>query len=249
MVFPLFLNGQPFNIEDEEKIVYYRQFGDYHIFQNTKKNTLFITDKNEETIIKNLKYWYQLSANDAQAIDKKNEIIYFDRELNILDFPQPINIGVCGSVDDFVLTLIKVNNQYHVETVRNSYFTEGGSTTHITATIEDEGFDNIYFINGEQTLRYDTNFSLPDYLIFEKNNKFGVIDKDNTFHYDAVHVSQTMFRTVLKVEKSGFFNYYHLSPNVKYKRLDDFEFYLAYFELENGKKGYVDLNGNEYYKN
>lgn len=247
MLYPLFSNGQRFDIADGEKIVFHSYFGDYYIFENTKKNTFFITDENEKTLIKNLKYCEPLSMDFIQALDKKNKIIYFDTNLNIVEYPKPLSLLVCGTVDSYNIKLLKEDNQYMVETTTNRTFTGGENTTKITATIEDKGFDNIYFINGEQSLSFDDNFSLPTCLIFEKDNTFGIIEKDNILLYDTVFVSETMFKKVLKVGKSDLYHYYHISSEVKYKRLDDFVFNLAYFELENGKKGYVDLEGNEYY--
>jgi len=248
LFFPFFTNGQQFDIADGEKIIFHNYFGDYYIFKNTKKNTFFITDENEKTVIKNLKYCEPLSMDFIQAIDKKNRIIYFDTNLNIVEYPKPLSLLVCGTVDYYNIKLIKKDNQYLVETTTNRTFTGGENTTEITATIEDEGFDKIYFINKEQTLSFQGSYPYtPTYLFFEKDNKFGIIDKDNISLYDTIVISETMFRKILKIGKSGFYNYYHISEKVKYKRLNDFVFNLAYFELENGKKGYVDLDGNEYY--
>lgn len=247
ILYPLFSNGQRLDIVDGEKIVFYSYFGDYYIFENTKKNTFFITDENEKILIENLKYCESLSMDFIQALDKKNKIIYLDKGLKVVEYPKPLSLLVCGTVDYYDIKLLKKDNQYLVETTTNRTFTGGKNTTEITATIEDKGFDNIYFINGEQSLSFDDNFSLPTCLIFEKDNTFGIIKKDNTLLYDTVAVSETMFRRVLKVGKSGLYNYYHISSEVRYKRLDDYVFNLAYFELENGKKGYVDLQGNEYY--
>jgi len=240
--------GQQFDIADGEKIVFHNYFGDYYIFKDTQKNTFFITDENEKIIIRNLKYSEPLSKDFIQAIDKKNRIIYYDINLNIVEYPKPLSLLVCGTVDFYNIKLLKKDNQYLVETTTNRTFTGGENTTEITATIEDKDFDKIYFINREQTLSFQGSYPYtPTYLFFEKDNKFGIIDKNNISLYDTIVFSETMFRKVLKVEKLGLYNYYHISPQVKYKRIDDFEFNLAYFELENGKKGYVDLDGNEYY--
>lgn len=248
LFFPFFSNGQQFDIADGEKIIFQSYFGDYYIFENVKKNTFFITDENEKILIKNLKYCEALSSDFIQAIDKKNNIIYFDTKLNAVEYPKPLSLLVCGTVDYYNLKLLKKDNQYLVETTTNRTFTGGENTIEITATIEDKGFDKIYFINREQTLSFQGSYPYtPTYLFFEKDNKFGIIDNENISLYDTIVISETMFRKVLKIGKSGFYNYYHISEKVKYKRLDDFVFNLAYFELENGKKGYVDLDGNEYY--
>jgi len=247
MLYPLFSNGQRFDIADGEEIVFHSYFGDYYIFENTKKNTFFITDENEKTIIKNLKYCEPLSMDFIQTLDNRNKIIYYDKNLNVIKNPK-INLLVCGTVNYYDIKLLKKDNQYLVETTTNKTFTGGENTTEITATIKDDNFDKIYFINGEQTLSFQGSYpTTPTCLIFEKDNAFGIIDKDNTSLYDTVAVSETIFRKILKVGKSGLYNYYHISSEVKYKRLDDFVFNLAYFELENGKRGYVDLEGNEYY--
>lgn len=248
LLLPFSSIGQQFDIADGEKIVFHNYFGDYYIFKDTQKNAFFITDEDEKIIIGNLKYCEPLSMDFIQAIDKKNRIIYYDVNLKIVEYPQPLSLLVCGTVDYYNLKLIKKDNQYLVETTTNRTFTGGENTTEISASIEDKAFDKIYFINREQTLSFQGSYPYTStYLIFEKDEQFGIIDKDKTSIYDSIDFSETMFRKVLKIKKSGLYNYYHISPEVKYKRLDDFVFTLAYFELENVKKGYVDLDGNEYY--
>ena len=48
------------------------------------------------------------------------------------------------------------------------------------------------------------------------------------------------------VGKNGMLGYYKITP-IKYKTLDDFKESLARFTLPDGRKGYVDLKGKEYY--
>src|SRR5690554_5951024 len=92
MLYPLFSNGQRLDIADGEKIVFHSYFGDYYVFQNTQKKTFFITDENEKILIKNLKYCEPLSMDFIQAIDKKNKVVYYDRDLNIAEYPKPFSI-------------------------------------------------------------------------------------------------------------------------------------------------------------
>ncbi len=51
------------------------------------------------------------------------------------------------------------------------------------------------------------------------------------------------------IEKDGFFTYYPIRKEIKYKKLEDFKENFARFELPNGQKGWLDLKGNEYLDN
>lgn len=152
---------------------------------------------------------------------------------------------MCGTdVNSYHLKLLKEGTNYLIETTTDRTFTTGNNTTQITDTIYNDNFNKIYFVNKQQNIDYDDNDLYMGYILFEKGNKYGILYKGTTFTYDAVTASGAY----LKIKKSGFYNYFHISPEVKYKRLDNYIFDLAYFELGDGKTGYVDTTGNEYYK-
>lgn len=243
LLYPLFSNSQSYDITEDDNIVHESRFGDYEIFKNKKYNTFFITNAKEKTLVDNLKYCMPLNEDYIQALNKKNELVYLNRKLRVVKHPK-VAFTVCGSVNYYSLKLIKDKTNHLVETTTNRRFTGGANTTEITAAIPDDNYDEVYFVNKKQEIEYDDNYPYPDYVLFKKGEKYGLIYKGATSVYDAV----TLEGTYVKVMRAGLYNYYHLSPAVKYKRLDYYIFNLAYFELENGKFGYIDVEGNEYYK-
>src|SRR5690554_8070422 len=109
MLYPLFSNGQRFDIADGEEIVFHSYFGDYYIFENTKKNTFFITDENEKTVIKNLKYCEPLSMDFIQTLDNRNNIIYYNKNLIVIKNFK-IKLLYCSTIDSYnIKLLIKYN--------------------------------------------------------------------------------------------------------------------------------------------
>ena len=52
----------------------------------------------------------------------------------------------------------------------------------------------------------------------------------------------------IKFKVGNLFGYYPQNKTAKYKNIDKFNFHFAKFELENGKTGWLDIYGNEYYK-
>ena len=51
---------------------------------------------------------------------------------------------------------------------------------------------------------------------------------------------------IFKIKKNDLLGYYKITQP-KYKELNGFTFGLAKFKTENGKTGYIDNYGNEYY--
>ena len=61
--------------------------------------------------------------------------------------------------------------------------------------------------------------------------------------YDALVFEED---SKIRLQYRGLWGYHNLTK-IKYKTIGEFDGSLARFELPNGKKGYVDLKGNEYY--
>lgn len=94
---------------------------------------------------------------------------------------------------------------------------------------------------------YDT---LNDYfVVVEKRGKYGVWDfqrkkKILPFIYDKVDPNATY----IYLEKKGLATFYpNIGAKPKYKKLEHYIEYFARFETIDGKKGWVDRNGKEYY--
>ena len=155
---------------------------------------------------------------------------------------------VCGTVNSYKYEILKIDSLYLIQRTTNANWTGGNISTQIIDTITNKKFNDIYFVNRSNILEFDDNNTYPIFLIFEKDSKYTIYDNDTQFIYDAVELRNHLYKKLVLIKKGGLSNYYHISSKVKYKRLDDFYFHLAYFELPNGKSGYLDIYGNEYFK-
>ena len=52
----------------------------------------------------------------------------------------------------------------------------------------------------------------------------------------------------IKYESGGLFGYYPQNEFAKYKRIEKFNFFFAEFEDKDGRIGWLDIYGKEYYK-
>jgi hypothetical protein len=52
----------------------------------------------------------------------------------------------------------------------------------------------------------------------------------------------------IKFKENNLYGYYPQNKKAKYVKLEKFNFFYAAFELPNGKKGWLDIYGNEYYQ-
>ncbi|WP_268846942.1 hypothetical protein [Flavobacterium aestivum] len=109
--------------------------------------------------------------------------------------------------------------------------------------------NEIYFPNCQTTLTYDENTFIfddikyyPHTVIIEKDNLFGILKNGNITFYDNISVKNF----IIKLEKDHHFGYFGITK-IKYKVLEKYRFNLARFTLDNGKSGYIDEIGNEYY--
>ena len=249
ILLPFICNGQ-YDSEDNDYIYHSFSFGNnYEVFVNEKKKTWFITDQDEKTLVKNLNYAVSLGKHYLQVLNKKNEIVYYDSELRKIKKPKGINYIVCGTVNSYKYRIVKENSLYFVERSIDRSWTGGNITKQIIDTISNKNYDKVYFINKSAILQFDDNNTYPTFLVFEKNLKRIIFHNNTEYEYDLVQLKKHLYQNLVLVNKDGLYNYFSFSPEVRYSQLDDFTYNLAYFELPNGKKGYLDIDGNEYFKN
>jgi hypothetical protein len=113
----------------------------------------------------------------------------------------------------------------------------------------------------EKQIQFDENYNNPQpMLYYQKGKKYGFLGTivvkrtEKSVKYSLKKVKETKrYDALIFEEKSRIrLNYrglwgYHTITKIKYKSIDKFDESLARFELPNGKKGYVDLSGSEYY--
>lgn len=75
-----------------------------------------------------------------------------------------------------------------------------------------------------------------EYVDFEKFDKF----------QNLQFIEYKRFISLYKMKKNNLYMLYPLQKDFRYKKLADFQGNFARFELPNGQKGWLDINGNEY---
>ncbi len=119
-----------------------------------------------------------------------------------------------------------------------------------------ENYKKIRFINNNtKRIHFENNayFSPyhlnPSYIVAKKSNKYGVWDIEKNkiiipFNYKEIVIKESWF--MLKQNKLYTF-YPNIGLKSKYKYVEDYIIQFAKFKYPNGKKGWVDRNGNEYF--
>lgn len=236
-----------FDLEKNKNIVHQFSFGEnFEVFKNNKKNTYFITDEKEKIVFKKLKYCGNLNGSILQALDKNNNIIYFNSKIEKIKRPKQIIYTVCGSGSVYHLEILEQKQFYEIKKSTKKHFINGKQEEKVlfTFSFPKNDFDKIYLINGKKQLEYPDYDIYPMIVIYEKGLSYGVISNADTDFYDEISIKGKY----LKVKKNNLWCYYNFTNKVKYKTLDDFIDDLAYFELTDGKSGYLDKHGNEYLK-
>ncbi len=88
------------------------------------------------------------------------------------------------------------------------------------------------------------NLNSLEYLLTENPSKeIETYDKQLPKNCDTIsELNQLTFL----IEKEGLFTYYPIMKAIKYKKIEDFKGNYARFELPNGQKGWLTLDGKEY---
>jgi hypothetical protein len=91
------------------------------------------------------------------------------------------------------------------------------------------------------------NLTALDYILSEKPSaKMDSINKNLPKNLDTI---KKIYPDMYRIEKNGLSAYYPIVKEIKYKTLEEFQGNFARFELPNGQKGWLDLQGNEYFDN
>lgn len=218
------------------------------VYQKATNGTFYIKNKTGRTVYKNLKFVRPIHQN-WQVIDQYNKSFYIDekgkKQQKFKNF-----FGLCGTVPHYELTIEETDDAFVVW--NDEVFYDYGNKIPATreAIIAKDVADKVFFINGTTSFEFTANYGFgnmvnppPTTLIIEKNQQFSIFNDPTATSYDAI----TLERGILKTQKNGLVGVYGVcSP--KYKSIGGFQHYLAVVELPNGKKGYIDNTGKEYFE-
>lgn len=242
----LFLTN--FSLAQSNDSLVFDEYGkNLSVYKNINNNTFYIKKRNR-VIWKNLKFVFPLYGY-IQVLSKNNEKFYLDQN-GKKENKTKINISTCGTVPHYTCRIIEKNDKYIVTKDETFYDYNNEESAIEIESINENDVDKIYFTNFLQELNYDENdfifvFSkyFPEAIIVEKNNRKGILYNHQLDFYDEIIQIKNW---QIKIKNNGKIGFYGIT-NVKYSELEDFVFGLAKFKLENGKTGYVDVKGKEYY--
>lgn len=253
----------------------FSQKKDSLIFADSAKQVFVYKDKTTEIFkikktiskkeIKNIQYFkIYIYNNDAgQYFSNDNDLERFyqtlDKNLNHIiydSFLSPVNKfdlnetekyrNYCGKMFYYTHYKIRKVDTFFIIDTKSSHASE--KINNSTDTIK-QNFDKLLFIYGYTEVSiggYDLRKIFvnenPTTLIFSKNGKMGFLNNP-TILYDSIFYNRSII-----LKKDNLYSYYSISQTPKYKRLDEFKYGLAYFELPNGVVGYIDKTGKEYFK-
>jgi len=251
----LFFTATAFSQKEQYSIFYYN----FEIYKTLKTNEYIIKEartleeqlrildnkrvKKQKVVKKGIKMLGYLGTT-LQVLDKNNKILYLDKNLQSIPYPEPYDYGVSGTVAHYYYAIEENPDYYMIRKTTDNTILPGEVGTTTIDSISKKGITDIYFFNKERKLALINNDCYyPTLVIFEKDSKFGILDNQKILTYDNLEVIDNN----IKVRQNGLYGYYGLTEECRYSKLGKYEFNLARFETPKGKSGYIDLTGNEYY--
>ena len=244
--------------------------GYYKIYKN--ENQRFCVIQDGKTVHQNLNYASAYGDSSVVALDAKNKVkilkLKQPKQTNSQNELLPLE---CGNGEyTHRLTVEKKND--HLDLM--AMVGVSGEMERVVqknkriVSIPRAKADRIFFAENRSKMEIDSETIGPVYLYFQKGTHYGFLGKvhsvyeNEKFIYTFTKSKNTMLYDGMQAEyggnvslyKNGLAGYYFREENrmiaIKYKSFQAYNFTygkLARFELPNGRKGYVDRKGNEYY--
>ncbi|MBL4745669.1 MAG: hypothetical protein JKY08_04815 [Flavobacteriaceae bacterium] len=216
-----------------------------HYTVNKKINRLTVKNEKGKIILENIKF-IDYANNGFQVLNNYTEIEYYNAEMKKIKNAPDTKIkydDVCGNVTTYGLKIEENREFYFLKKAighTNYDFQDYKNIDSITR----EKVKSIYFLNRKRNLTYNENSQVEEDVIIDFGTHFGILsNKMGVQYFDSIDLS----KIPIKVMRNNRYGYYNICP-IRYTELSPFEFNLAKFRDENNRKGYVDVNGNEYYK-
>jgi len=208
-------------------------------------NKLIVRDENNAILLKDIKYISRVN-NGFQVLNHDTQIEYYDFELNKLEESENIKneyLEFCGNITTYGLKIEENEKDYVIKKAIG--FTNYDFKHYISIdSVDKTKVKDIYFLNKKRELSYDENSLKKEYIIIDFGTYFGILSNEYGIEYfDSIDIRELP----IKVMRNNLYGYYNITSTV-YLELAPFEFNLARFKDEKNRKGYIDINGNTYYK-
>ncbi|NOZ35572.1 MAG: hypothetical protein GXO80_09785 [Chlorobi bacterium] len=202
-----------------------------------------------------LHYFNDISLNSIQIIQNK-QIFWIDKFGNKSKKPKVLEMFVCGNEPSYEKHILKINNKfYYIEKYYDNR--EELNLCDTSQFILPKKITEIKFYNNGFTDYYyneDSNINKILFILKNKNNKYSLAEVEK--QKNKIIIKTILLKDADTIEyikqnirfyKNGLYGYYPQNKKAKYKYLGDFNYYFARFELPDGKKGWTDKKGNEYF--
>lgn len=235
------------NIYAQKDSLLYEFGKELMVYKSIDEQT-FTIKKGNRIIWEKLKFIYPTYGSYLQVLDKKNSYFYINSKGKKVKKVN-ISLELCGTVPHYSYEIIETDEKYILTEDETFYDYENLEPPVAIDSINKSNIKKIHFHNNEQKISFTENTFIfnatkvfPQAIILEKENRKGILYQGDLTFFDEVLYDNGIF----KVKQNGLFGYYKITQP-KYKELNGFSFGLAKFKLENGKSGYIDKDGKEYY--
>lgn len=219
----------------------------FKTYKNLSDGTFTIKNEKGKNSYSKLKFVGHLGPY-LQILDRNNRMHYLDGSGNKTNVVS-IHFGLCGTVPNHVFEIIESDCCYIVTDNENFYDYGDVIPPAKIDSIPKGGISDIYFANRKKTIEVNGNdfvFShtktFPQAVIIEKNGVKGIWYNSAFTIFDGLQYDYGIF----KVERNNLYGYFGITA-VKYKTLRPYEHALAPIKTVDGRTGYIDGNGKEYF--
>lgn len=199
-------------------------------------------------------------GNGLQVIHD-NQIKWLDQDMVFKDTIEPQRFFVCGTVSHYSRT-IDTDSLYFNETLY------GGRRNNLAKSasyplVESENVKSLLYLTDSPVHKFNENSKYG--ALIELPYSIYKLERDK--HQQLVNIFQEkkggelIVKTLLTADKilpSGYyqpvkfiqgdlFGYYPQNKEARYKKIEKFNHHFAPFVDKDGRKGWLDLNGNEYF--
>jgi hypothetical protein len=224
-----------------------------------------IYNQTGETLNEDYYYSYYLKNAKAaypyeyfvQFLDGNNNLHWVDTSGKITKYKPEFNYFGCGMVTRY-LEKVKLINDKLSHLYQESFVRD---TTILNSFSMPFKINEVHFLNGADSLYYNQNFVCgfcgTNSFRYKENDKFGIFKVNWEAQTSELQLSDCEFIEFadtdsrsghLIFKKNSLFGFYPIQKEGKYIQADHFDYFFAQVQLPDGRKGWVDYHGNEYFE-
>ena len=240
------------NLYSQPKVEIIRNLNNFRLTQNLTTGKYNIINNNTNEKLQELNY-VNIISSYYQVLDSKNRMFFINEEWDIKKEVNDFD-DIC-IMESYYLDLIRLsielNGEFYeicerpiiIDYENESTFEKASN---LSFKINKNLVDEIFFINGKSKIQYQKGDLLnaktdPRTIIILKGKKYFTF-RNSSVKYDYISTNQYPFLRTKNNDLHGLFGI--IEP--KYKRISEFNYYLAKAILPSGELVFIDLEGTEY---